>query len=398
VRAVIVDLLCNSPFYNGALVNALRQSGVEVELASPLFYLEPDYLDPYPRSRWIADLTVHLGRPRALRLGSRVLEFGINFSRLLRAIKAGKYDVVHLEWIPLEDRQTKFMRVLRSACDRAKVPLILTAHNVVPHDTPTVSREVIRRNLELAHLLIAHTEHVAQELRDGLGVRTGIVFVPHGVSFTDLELPPRDRAAAQLGLVGDPVVLFAGIVRPYKGIDLLTEAWPTVRAAFPDAVLVVAGRALGDEAGDQLRRLAALAGVLVADGYVPMKVMLNYHVVSDVVVFPYRSISQSGALMSAVGLGRPAVVTPIPGLVEQAAALRCVAIADEVSGAAIARATISALQDREALLSAAAEDRCRVAQSPVGWPAVGRETARQYEMAFAALQSESPVRQTVPEE
>ncbi len=374
----------------GLSINALRQNGVEAELASPQFYLEPDYLDPYPRSPWIADLTVHFGHPRAVRLGMRAIEFPINFVRLIRAIKAGKYDVVHLEWIPLDDRQTKFMQVLRSACDRANVPLIFTAHNVVPHDTQAANRPVIRRNLDLAHLVIAHTEHVAQEIRDVLAIRTPIAIVPHGVLFADLELPPRQRAAVELGLEGDPVVLFAGIVRPYKGIDLLTEAWPTIRAAFPDAALVIAGRALGDEARNQLHRLATLPGVLVTDGYVPMKAMLNYHAASDVVVFPYRSISQSGALMSAVGLGRPAVVTPIPGFVEQAAALHGVVIADEVTGSAIARATISALQDRDALLAAAAEDRRRVALSPVGWPAVGRETARQYERAVAGLQGEPP--------
>ena len=48
MRALIVDLLCNSPFYDAALVNSLRQAEVDVELASPRFYLEPDYLDPYP--------------------------------------------------------------------------------------------------------------------------------------------------------------------------------------------------------------------------------------------------------------------------------------------------------------------------------------------------------------
>jgi hypothetical protein len=163
MQVVMVDLLCNAPFYDGALVTALRQNGVDAELASPLFYLEPDYLDPFPRSRWIVDLTVHLCRPRAVRLGTRAIEFPINFSRLIRAVGRGRYDVVHLQWIPLEDRETKFMRALRSACARAKAPLIYTAHNVVPHDTPNANRDVIRSNLGLADLIIAHTDHVAQE-------------------------------------------------------------------------------------------------------------------------------------------------------------------------------------------------------------------------------------------
>ena len=290
-----------------------------------------------------------------------------------------------MEWIPLGDRQTIFMRRLRSTCDRAKVALVLTAHNVLPHDTQVDTREVIRRNLDLAHLVIAHTEHVAHDLRDVLAARSQVAVVPHGPLFADLELPPRQQAEAELGLGVHPVILFAGIVRPYKGIDLLTEAWPVVRDAFPEAVLVIAGRALGAEACEQLRKLEALPGVRVADGYVPMKAVLNYHAVSDVVVFPYRSISQSGALMSAVGLGRPAVVTPIAGFIEQAAGLDSVVLADEVSGPAIARATIAALEDRVALLAKAADDRCRAMMSPTGWPAAGRETARQYHNAVAGI-------------
>ncbi len=383
MRAVIVDLLCNSPFYDAALVAALRQNGVEAELASPQFHLERDYLDPYPRSPWLVDLAVHLNRPRAVRLGARAVEISANIARLCHAIRAGRYQVVHLEWIPLEDRQTFYMRLLRRACDRAGVPLVLTVHNVLPHDSPAASREVIRRNLDLAHLVIVHTDHVARQLKDLLAIQVPITVVPHGVMFTDTDLSSKENAMRDLQLRGDPVVLFAGSVRPYKGVDLLTEAWPSVRSAFPDAALVVAGSASGEEARAQLHSLARLPGVRVTDGYVPMTVMLNYYAASDLVVFPYRSIWQSGALMAAVGLGRPCVVTPIPGFVEQAATLRSVAFAEAVSSAAIARATISALQDRAGLLAVAAEDRRRVVESPLGWSSVGRVTTLAYERAIA---------------
>ena len=47
-RAVVVDLLCNTPYYCGPLVGALRAEGVEAELASPAFYLEPDFLADLP--------------------------------------------------------------------------------------------------------------------------------------------------------------------------------------------------------------------------------------------------------------------------------------------------------------------------------------------------------------
>ncbi len=385
MRVAIVDLLCNTPFYDAPLVRALRNHGVEAELASPRFYLEPDYLDPYPRPRWITDLTVHLSHPRAIRLASRAVEFSVNLLRLRHAIREGEYQVVHVEWIPLEARQTVIMRVLRAACDHAGIPLVLTVHNVLPHDTPAAKREVIRGNLDLADLLVVHTHHVVRELESLLGVKKATAVVPHGVMFADAELPQKSEARAALGLEGDPIVLFAGVVRPYKGADLLVEAWPAVRAAFPEALLLVVGHALGDEARSQLSELEKLPGVRVTGGYVAVETMVRYHAACDLVVFPYKSIWQSGALMSAVGLGRPSVVTPIPGFVDQTAGLGSVIFADAATGPAIAKATIAALEARSAHLAAATEDRRRVATSTLGWPSVGQATARAYEGAIAGL-------------
>jgi glycosyltransferase involved in cell wall biosynthesis len=378
-------MLCNTPFYDAALVRALNQNGLEAELAAPRFYLEPDYLDPYPRAPWIVDLTVHLSHPRAVRLGSRAIELPINFARLRRAVRTGDYQIVHVEWIPLQERQTTMMSILRSACDHAGIPLVLTVHNVLPHDTPGASREMIRHNLDLAHLLIALTDHVAQELVDTLETKTPVETVPHGIMFADSELPSKDQAVARLGLQGDPVVLFAGLIRPYKGIDLLADAWPIIRAAFPDATLLVVGRALGDEARDQLKILAEMPGVRTTGGYVPMQTMIDSHAASDMVVFPYKAISQSAALMSAVGLGRPSVCTPLAGFEEQADSLASVTFTTAITGDAIAEATIAALVDRGARLAAAMDDRHRVAASPQGWPSVGRATVQAYERAIAGL-------------
>jgi glycosyltransferase involved in cell wall biosynthesis len=274
------------------------------------------------------------------------------------------------------------MRLLHAACASAGVPLVFTAHNAIPHDTEGASRDVIRRNLEQADLIIVHSDNVAKSLREEVRVDARLQPIPHPAFHTDLDLPSRESAAAALSLKEGPVVLFAGIVRPYKGLDLLAEAWPLVREAFPTATLLVVGRALGEEAQGQLLRVGALPGVRVAAKYVPMKTMIDYHVASDVVVFPYRAISQSGALMTALGLGRPAVVTPIPGLSEQAVGISSVVVAPSADGRGIAEATVAALRDSEALGAKAAEERRRLAASPLGWPSVARRTIEAYEQAL----------------
>jgi len=215
-----------------------------------------------------------------------------------------------------------------------------------------------------------------------VGVSRAVDVIPHGPLFVDQPIPERDVAAGRLGLPIDrPTVLFLGLIRPYKGIDLLAEAWPEVRAAVPTAQLVVVGRRADRAAEDQVERIRALDGVTVTDRYVSVSEMVAYHAASDVVVFPYRRISQSGALMTALGLGRPTVVTPIPGLRDQVAGFESPMVADDVTAAALARALVAALRDPSGRGAAAERDRGALDASATGWPAIARATLETYERA-----------------
>lgn len=378
-RVAVVDLLCGSPFYSAELTNALREAGLDAELASPLFYAEPDSLKSYRRSPWITDLVVHASQPRALRLALRSIEMTINVRRLLARIAAGDYDVVDIQWIPFADRTALFMDVLRDRCDRSGTLLVFSAHNAFPHDRPRTNVRVLRRSLNRAHLIVAHSQHVAAELSNQLGTKTPVVWIPLGPQFLDRHLPSRADAARRLGCPPPPIVLFFGLIRPYKGMDLLAEAWPTVSSSFPDATLMVVGKVLGAEAERELGGLRTQSNVIVVDRYVPVAWMLDYYAVSDIVVLPYRRASQSAALMTAVSLGRPTVVTPIAGLQEQVQGLQSAVVADEVNGAALARALTVSLGARREMAAAAQRDREGLADSPLGWAAVSRATARAYE-------------------
>lgn len=383
MRSVVVDLLCTSPFYCRPLVQALGDAQVDAELGSPLFYLEPDYLEHVRRPKWTCDLVIRASRPRPLRLAARGAEVLINRGRLIRAAKKGIYDVVHVEWMLLEESRFGLMPRLRAACERAGSLLVFTAHNVTPHDAKSPNLRAIAQNMDCAHVVIAHTDHVARELREKVGIQTPIEVIPHGPLFTESELPNREAACKRLGVnEGErraPTVLFQGLARPYKGLDLLGEAWPAVRSVFPEARLLVVGRALDDVARAHQQTIAELPGTTVVQEYVSVKRMLDYYAVSDIVAFPYRSISQSGALMTAVGLGRPTVVTPIEGFTEQTRELGSSIVARAVESEAIAEAIVDGLARREELLHAAQRDRAALADSPIGWAQVGKRTREVYE-------------------
>ena len=383
MRVVIVDLLCNSPFYCVSLTKALGEAGAQAELASPEFYLEPGSIPRSLRSPWIADVTIHASSPRAVRLSSRLLELSYNLRRLAREVRNGEYDVVHVQWVPFQERQSFLMARLRAACDRSGALLAFTAHNIIPHDSPTADRSLIRKNIEMADLVIAHTTAVAEGLRGDVGVKREIAVIPHGPLFSDRVLAPKAQAARRLGMTDGPVVLYQGTILPYKGLDLLADAWPSVLEVHPTAQLAVVGRSGTADLRRLLARMAKMDGVRVVDHYVSTGLMLDYYGACDVVVFPYKAISQSGALMTAVGLGRPAVITPLPGFLEQAAGLDSILVAADLSGRALAHVLGAALDDRTRLAEEALAAKRRIAGSPIGWPSVARRTLEEYSRATA---------------
>ncbi len=384
MRVLVVDLLCNTPYHCAALTRALSEAGHTAELASPRFYLEPAYMDSCPRPAWIHDLVVHASHPRPLRLAVRALEASLNFARLLIRIRARAYDVVHVQWVPFEGRSSPFMRILRAWCDRSGTLLVFTAHNAVPHDRASVDLAAIKRDLDRSHLVVAHSAHVAEELKTEIRTTSPIAVLPLGPQFTDQQLPPRDAAFQRLGNPPRPIVLFQGLIRPYKGLDLLLDAWPEVAEVFPTATLYVVGKLADRASGEPLQRPLS-PNVRVVVRYVSVAELLDYYAVADVVVFPYHRISQSAALMTAAGLGRPTVVTPIAGLQEGVEGLRSATVADDVSPSAIARALIASLAGREELATAAESDRLAIASSPIGWPSVARMTADAYDASRRRL-------------
>jgi len=129
----------------------------------------------------------------------------------------------------------------------------------------------------------------------------------------------RASARAHLGLADDAeVVLFFGYIRAYKGLDLLFEAWPAVRAARPRAALVAAGECYEDPA--PYRDAAARAGtdgsVRLLDRYAPDDEVEALFKAADVAVLPYRSATQSGVTHVAYALGVPVITTDVGGLAE----------------------------------------------------------------------------------
>jgi glycosyltransferase involved in cell wall biosynthesis len=124
------------------------------------------------------------------------------------------------------------------------------------------------------------------------------------------------RKALSLGETG-PLVLFLGLVRRYKGVDLLLTAAPEI-VGKTRATIAIVGEVFPD-ARDLLRRAEqnpVRDHILWKDSYVPEEEMALWLAASDVVVLPYRAISGSGIAARAFAAGRPVAASAVGGLAE----------------------------------------------------------------------------------
>lgn len=303
MRIALLDPPSYSPTYDDHLASALAGRGHEVALlASPFVHGEAPAPDGYERRELFLPISgrVLRRRPRSrLRFPLKGAEYLPSVLRLVRGVNAFRPDVVHVQWLTFWKYDLRWVQRLRR-----HRPVVLTAHNVLPHEGD-VDVEWRRRLYGAFDRIVVHTESgVAQLERYGIPVER-VVRIPHGT----FDAPP----AAAIDPPGGRTLLFFGLIRGYKGLDVLVRAL----ARIPDARLIVAGDPLDpvEPAQDLARELGVDDRIDWRLGYLPDGEVAALMREATITVFPYRGggASASGPLATAFGHGRPAVVSEVLG-------------------------------------------------------------------------------------
>ena len=239
-------------------------------------------------------------------------------------------DVVHLHWINAYVRGTsalqrlayaaKFLIDLRLAQSRG-VRVVWTMHNLQSHDTPypRIDAWVRRRLVRQVNTVIVHDPHTRDAVIEELNAPPdAVAVVPHGHYRSLYPEPPGAAAAREtLDLPKQPhrLFLYLGIIRPYKGIDELLDAWPRHLREHPNDYLVIAGKPLNETYGRSLEENAAdLERVDLRLGYVEDDDIPLYFGAADVSILPFRKITTSGSLILAASFSLPIIAPRYPGL------------------------------------------------------------------------------------
>lgn len=209
---------------------------------------------------------------------------------------------------------------------------VLALHDALAHpgEENHLRAWTLRRQLAQTDGVLALSQHVRSQLLSFHGYPADRVWLlPHGA--------PQYGAPAVRAHPGERPfrLLFFGRYLPYKGIDILLDAYALLRARYGERVtLRMAG---SGDLGPYAERLANLAGVDMENRWFAEEEIAPELAAADAVILPYREASQSGVAPSAAAVGLPAVVTPVGGLTEQ--------VIDGVSGLIAAAATAQAVAD-----------------------------------------------------
>jgi glycosyltransferase involved in cell wall biosynthesis len=362
MRVQVVDPSAFTPPYDHALCAALARAGAAVELitsrfaygsvAAPDGYALREHF--YRHARGAAG-----GRLRSL---TKLAEHVPDMLRYRR--EARDADVVHFQWLDVQWLDRLLL---------PRGPLVLTAHDLLPREPRPGQVGAQRRLYDAVDALVVHSEYGRGQLVQGLGLDPRKVHVIHHGAFEYLARLTSQPLADELEQVAGPVVLFFGLLRPYKGVDVLLEAWRGVPAG---AELWIVGRPRMDIAP---LLASAPRGVRFISRYVPDAELAAYFRRADVVVLPYsrtERFDQSGVLATALAFAKPVVLSDVGGFGEVAATGAGVLV--EPGDVGSLAAALGRLLGDEAERARLAQAGGEAAAGPYSWDEAARRTLDVY--------------------
>jgi glycosyltransferase involved in cell wall biosynthesis len=364
MKVQLVDPSAFTPPYDRALAAALARRGAEVELLTSRFLYGPV---PEPEGYRVRECFYRRSVERGLEAPGRRAFKAAEHLRDMRGLR-GKLnaDVVHYQWLT--------MPALDPYLLPDQHPRLLTAHYILPPGPSRRQTATARRVFSRMDAVIAHSEHGATRLREELGLDPSRVrVIPHGAFDYLTRLPDEKPLPPELVGADGPVILFFGLLRPYKGLDLLLDAFAQVEGAE----LWVVGNPRMDIAPLQAAAAALPGRVRFVTRFVEDAEIPAIFRCADLLVLPYRDAEHSGVLYTGLAFGKPMVLSAVGGFPEVAAtgAARLVPAGDE---AALAAALAELTRDpaARARLAAAANE---AAVGPYSWDAIAAQTLELYE-------------------
>lgn len=192
-------------------------------------------------------------------------------------------------------------------------------HNMIPHEPNILDKLLAPFYVKQTDGFVALSESVVRDIASLDKRNKPKAFSPHPVYDHYGEKMSKTAACEALGLDETKnYMLFFGLVRAYKGLDWLLDAFAKVKDQLKDVQLIVAGEFYEEE--DKYRAQIEANGlkdrVIVKNEFVADADLRKYFGAADLIVQPYKTATQSGVTQVAFHFEKPCLVTNVGGLGE----------------------------------------------------------------------------------
>ncbi len=210
--------------------------------------------------------------------------------------------------------------------------------NVIPHERRFFDDAFNRFFLNRNDGFIVMSEQVQKDLLFYLP-KAKHILIPHPIYNHFGEKIPKTIALQKLGISecsGKKVLLFFGIIRDYKGLDILLNALSLLDETY---ILVIAGEVYGsfEKYASIIKEKKLDKKVKLYNQYIDDSEVTNFFSAADVCVLPYRSATQSGITNISYHFEVPVISTNVGGLAETITHGRTGLIAEEVNEKALVK-------------------------------------------------------------
>tara|TARA_B100001250_G_scaffold118205_2_gene100342 strand:+ start:2718 stop:3851 length:1134 start_codon:yes stop_codon:yes gene_type:complete len=293
------------------LARAFQMAKDEVDIFT--FYLQyPNFLFP-GKSQYSSS-----EKPKDLNISAEVNSINpFNWLRIGLKIRKQSPDILILKyWIPfLAPCLGTIARIVRGN-NHTKVIVIID--NLIPHEKRFGDYILNKYFVNSADAFVAMSRSVYNDL-DSFNITKKKILGVHPLYDNFGKAISKSDALVNLSLADDcRYILFFGIIRRYKGLDILLEAFSDPRLQARDLKLIIAGEFYEDKEPylDLINRYDLSSSVILRTEFIPDEEVVNYFCAADIVVQPYRNATQSGVTQIAYHFDKPMLVTDVGGLKE----------------------------------------------------------------------------------
>lgn len=258
-------------------------------------------------------------KPGYLRYLIRSIEYIFSYFYVYKMVCKNHYDIVHIQWPQLLWFDKYIFGKIKKKCKK----LVYTAHDPIPHESTEKKIRKFGELYKVPDAIIVHGAACVEQFTNYYPNLTNKLYnqkfgvTPSKYYENNLSLLEKHPKLKQLIETDVIVFSFLGQISPYKGLDILLNAWEEFKDQ-KNVFLLIAGKTINNykELEIYLEKVSLYDNVYIYNTRYDLEEEVLFHNLSDVIVLPYRSASMSAVLTSAAQYKKTVLTTKVGSITE----------------------------------------------------------------------------------